>query len=92
MEVVFLGEASYGSASFVGLLMTPGWVVGVEVSHYDCVAVARKEVIEGVQVRYASMCESPVAAYDSAFLSIDGCGDGAYVVGVRVNLGGVCSF
>ena len=55
--------------------MAPGWVVGIEVSYQDCVPVAGEQVIEGTQVRYASMCKSPVAADDAGFLSVDGCGD-----------------
>ena len=51
--------------------------------------VLRKEIIEGVQVWYASVCESPITAYNAGFLSIDGCGDGTFVIGVRVYLSGV---
>ena len=48
-----------------------------------------EQIVEGVQVWYASMCESPVAAYNACFLSADGCGDGADVVSIQVHLSGV---
>ena len=35
------------------------------------------------------MSKSPVAAYNAGFLSIDGCGDGIYVVGIRVYFSGI---
>ena len=48
--------------------------------------LAGEQIVEGVQVWYASMCEYPVAAYNACFLSVDGCGDGADVVGIHVHL------
>ena len=51
--------------------------------------VAGEQIIEGIQVWYASMSESPVAAYNAGFLSIDGYGDGTYVISICVHFSGI---
>ena len=61
-------------------------MVGVEVPKADCVFVAGQQVVQGVQIGYASMYESPVATDNADFLPIDGCGYGADVICVQVYL------
>ena len=48
-----------GSASLVWLLVPPGWVVGIEISHQDCVLVAGEQIIEGIQIWYMPPCANP---------------------------------
>ena len=40
----------------LSLLVAPGWVVGGEVPHNDCVFVMGQQVVQGSQIGYPSMC------------------------------------